>query len=1321
MSQRKKKSKKHRTTSSKVSTIRTYNSNPVIQSALDAISEKRIGGSTNIKGVNFQLLYSCFRVLDEFKDIDSASEIRMEGIEDIDILEVSRNEFVQLKTSTQTINAGSFWEMGVLQNFYETYKVDQNVSLKLVHDSGLAQGKLTNLESSVEHWKNRFEKDQIDISGCDFRGFLSSIAFQSFPSEEILINECTSILIKDFNISTHATNQFLMALFYNVFIWSKHRKQINRIHLIKVIQKVKDSFSKQAENIAIRDNLIEEIEFESSSTVIEDNGYWEGKAARPHHIAENLPVKRTYWENEIKTQAERFDIVVIKSSSGQGKSTLAWMHTKDKKESGYSIFEITKCNTQQEIAAISDFLISRLKIGLRPLVIIDGLSKQVDNWDKIAQISNQHPISFVVTTREEDWVRYGGDTSKLNLRLINIYLSQEEASDIFRKLKSAKHVHADITSWEPAWEKVAKKKLLIEFVYLLTKGQMIGERVDFQIKQLNREEDCKAKLEILRMVAAADIINLKINTSELISFIEASIGFERDRGEILTQLENEYYLKFKENYVEGLHPVRSDHLFNRLHKSISASDTYLNLFTLLHNEDLYDFGIGVDARVEQDDFYFKLGKSVSQRTFKEMVWVLDGLLHSEPQKFWLENREIFDTVFQNGGLKLFAVETTPFSEVNSLIEFEKTLGDKAPGISQLILLKNQLTKFDLTNSNLGIFAKSLNENISRCNYQGQELEGIGSLFRWYNELNMNLSLSIGNLNEEYLLNLLDYSPIEEVAEVFSYFHLMDKTAYELFVKNHKSKIISYLKVKTNSIVIEEIDQDISIQYLFNDNDASRLNDLSVHRIQMVSSLLPFYHKYHTDVIILPFPNEDIYKVLHQNAYKAMPFKYITDTFKVHLNQIWKNTIEDNYRADSFFDWQKSIYDIRIEAVEFAKRSVRFFEDWLEKKYSRLKTSAVNLDNQASKLGELLRTRQDGPKTTNRHYIDDPLEEEYQIVSGWFSSLNNVVNQYALIINPQGNNDRKVARSNLSDVTTDLNSFQLAVTNIVQSSYQYFRYQDISEDENEWFQRFLKTVEYFVVNVNNSKPIGVAKDIIRYWWQRNQSNELANLNHIIGQFENESYFTFHRPNQILHEGNLKTAVIGVEYIDPDSPDEDILQLLIGLKDLIQLDIDFFDFINVYELKAIGGFRVNKDFLKRIEHTITTGEEFEEMEYGNPIPIIPESKMVEVIDNNIQLATIPSEFNQEFGDTVYDMWKLLEYRRRLDKTSLIEMSWLEEIEKDYMKRIDSSLRKLKGQIPRSEYVHLREIYTNVLENEDVTNAELMIPLNERLNKINEELLI
>lgn len=71
------------------------------------------------------------------------------------------------------------------------------------------------------------------------------------------------------------------------------------------------------------------------------------------------------------------------------------------------------------------FIQSRLRAGIIPIIIIDGLNEDVKEWAKLAEKAQiLRGVKFVLTTREEDWFRYGKlKVSKLNLKAVNIELT----------------------------------------------------------------------------------------------------------------------------------------------------------------------------------------------------------------------------------------------------------------------------------------------------------------------------------------------------------------------------------------------------------------------------------------------------------------------------------------------------------------------------------------------------------------------------------------------------------------------------------------------------------------------------------------------------------------------------------------------------------------------------------------------------------------------------------------------------------------------------------------------------------------------------------
>lgn len=416
---------------------------------LENLLKKRIGGSVNFRGIYYQILYASYLILKELRGTSEKS-ITMEGIEDID-LNTSQNIlngqlYTQVKSSVNKMDAGSFWDLGVLQNFAETFEINPNSKFKLVYNMEIAKGNLHSLmhkKDLSDFWQTKFTTLKYNIN---YNDLLSNISFEYKTSTE-LFNDILISLFKDWGINKGTELQILRSLFYNVFIWSKNRITVTNTDIIALFQDIKDSYSKAPVNNAILNNWIIKVSYDiTESHNAED--FYDGKAARPAHIKLGLPVKRKIWQKKVYDSVFESDVTVVRSSSGQGKSTLAWQTGYDLKEkNNYSIYELRSCKDYNEANSIAEFLESRILIGEKPLLIIDGLNTLVESWFEIVSTTRDFPVKYLLTTRQEDWFRFGADISRINLATVDISLSMVEARELFEELKRKHKIHPDIQKW----------------------------------------------------------------------------------------------------------------------------------------------------------------------------------------------------------------------------------------------------------------------------------------------------------------------------------------------------------------------------------------------------------------------------------------------------------------------------------------------------------------------------------------------------------------------------------------------------------------------------------------------------------------------------------------------------------------------------------------------------------------------------------------------------------------------------------------------------------------------------------------------------------
>jgi len=1256
---------------------------------LEPVLAKRIGGAVNITGIYYQVLYACWSILRELQN--SHAIIRLEGIEDLDVnnpIITDELEYTQLKSSKNKLDAYGFWDLGVLQNFIEVYHKEPRSRFKLVYNMKITDGNLKNLfdgnlnEKSKQYW---FEKlNSLPYKGIDYFRFIETISFE-FASIEDITTQVLKLLYEKWNVNIGTDEQFLKSLFYNALIWSRDRKEISKNDVAVLFQNITDSFSKAPKNDAIKNDWIKQISF--SNDVKDYSSYYEGKAALPIHIVQKLPVRRVYWEKKIESLLDESDAVIIKSSSGQGKSTLAWQTGYNQKNK-YDIYQVQHCPDVDSANSILQFIQTRLNIGQLPLIVFDGLNSSIKSWNYIVENAANLPVKFIITTRNEDWYKYGSDVSKSNIKFIDINLSKEEAHSIYDQLQKKGKLNIS-ECWQSVWEKVQEKGLLIEYAYLLTKGEMIQERLKYQVSTLNKTQSAAAKLEILRLVSLADSMNIKIRTHALLNHIAENIGFAQDRGEILKELVDEYSLNFENAYIGGLHPVRSNHLVSILHENLPIEDSLTSLFPLLDNIYFSDYFISAPLYLNpssKTEFYNKLGKILSQSSFNQMVIALDGVFHLESQFYWNNNRQIYDEACETGSVELFTISSVPFNDyaVLQLDDLANTLDEMGAGFRKLSKLTKQLPRFTVNETDVYQLASSIQKHLKCRDKKIENYVGLGSLAQWFKALNLSLTLNVDiflKIDVAYFFENINSLELNETKEIATFCLINKKEEYFKYSKKHRKDLISYLKRTTDSLTIEEKGDELHINYLLYGDDVTSANEMSVQRIQVLYTFLPVYERYCTEAIMLPFPNEEVVSFTIESSKKEMPPENIVNEFDVHLNQIWYKTILKNYESVSVYEWQKSIIEFRENALELAFSLCQYIDSLLEANSKKQQSSLQKIIKLSEHFRKIDKALKPYPTFNKKYNEDNSRIITESNINNWRSSLGNVNNQMLNIISPKEEHNRSVVLYNLKAAFLSTGDMQECFNLIVRGSFEYFDTSLLESRELELYERLYVTVQYYIsqIPLNDKKAIKGAKNVAKEWWKTQINHKLQQLRMILENVSTNEDYIFYFPSKLEETDTLTYVTIGIEGFDFSSGNS-LQQLSIDLVGLADFPADFYTILNIKNGVVLSGLRFKQALFKALKNELN-GLLSEDILDLMPLPVFPDEKMIQTISG----VSLPA---QSFGNTIKDkkfqvlieLWKLKEYRNRLNKKSPIEVKWLTKVEEE----ITSEITKLLFNFDDSEFI-------------------------------------
>ena len=1299
---------------------------------LDILAEKQTGGPDAIKGFRFQFNYAVYKVLFHLTldDLSGVEFIRLEGIEDIDIafkLSTSQSsEFIQLKYSKNDINAGNFWEKGILQNFAQTYIIDNKSRFRLVYNMNFAKGHLSDLadaskkhttpsSSDLEFWRKKFKdfKNQDkakewDWAAFNLKDFITRITFER-QSESFLIDEAHRLLISNCNITSGNEQLYFDAIFSLVIDKSRQKQEITRKDLTRSIESVKAYISRGPTNLAAQGGWLGCVNFDAGIEAESSSSYFEGKAARPKHIAARLPVRRKKWEEEIREKFQESDVIVIKASSGQGKSTLAWQVAFSLQGDNWAPYELLWCGDEKLVGNIVALIESQIKVGKLPLIVIDGLRREVSAWYRLVKQTQDLPVKYIVTTREEDWYRFGADASQLRLRMINIEMTKEEAEKIFRQFKKAGKIHPSVRSWQSAWEKVADRGLLIEYVYLLTQGEMIEERLSHQIANLGAEPDSKSKLEILRLTAAADLCGVRLSTSSLINSIESRIGFVGDRGQCLKSLQEEYYIQVEgREYVEGLHPIRSEHISNILHQALPLEETLLNLLPLIDADAISDFSACAPLLVEgkhRISLLEKLAEYISKKSYPDIVNVIDGLFSADALQHWKDNQSIYNYLFAQG-MGVFIVYAFPWSGLD--LNAFAVAGLKPPDILSDAIIKINKTidpkKFDTF-----IFIQALSDALAESEFTS-DLSGLGRLAFWFSLFDVDCPLFL-NINEKQLCEAFQNIELEDAGELFTACYKIRPDIYEAFFDEHRSEIVGMLKIRTNTLTILQNNTDLLIEYFIDFEASTSINEQSVSRI---SSILPFLHPqyetYSTQGLYPAVQGLDTHIAIDESK-KHIALKNLPSSFRISVNRIWKNRIDSNYESPSVYEWQKQWCTIRRKSRELATAYTNLFEAILEGSKPKLNSSTNKIKRLRSAIIPNLDSVKEFPTRNNKEFDSDKVKKELKAIAEWKSSWRSFIDQQSTS-NQNQNSYLNQLKLKIQDACRKLESMQDAYDNIATATFSHFDVSLLKNQEKKAYGYLPKIINFFVCESDKVGKIVAPRSAVDQWWDQLDKKRIDGINEVLTYLEKDTDIECIRPVYTVEHDLVREAAIGIKGIRSQQLDEVLFKVIYGLgseqlddvllkplvrclRDLADIEVDQYSLLFVDDgnhSQRPFALLLTKNYLHHVKEFAGTAEEFEWNDYDRPHLVALKKDVLKSVPE-ISTAKTDESF-LSITEIMVNLWRITEVRQRLSPNVKVESTWLKKLEENYYSELKNSLANLKANASQETWEGYRNLAAAVV---------------------------
>ncbi len=1007
---------------------------------------RRFHGTVNLRGIDFQIIYALYSALDLLTLENTLEKITLEGIEDIDLKPFQAdNIFVQVKTSVTPWHLSdlaaplmNFMRLNDISEKKQKFQLIFNFKPRDTFENLFSQKipieEKENLIKEILKLKeiksNNISREQIVavVSNCEIKNI----------SKDDLVRNLKKKIHNFLDIQPNEVEYFFLSILYKFIDWSIERKTLTKANLLDFKVKYSENKERSIAFEAYGRGLIDRISWVKES---QSSDYFEGKKTRSGHIALDLDVKRPKWLKKIDDTFQKTNVCVIKEASGQGKSTLAFRYAHDYWNQDYT-FTVKVVETTEQAEQISNYLKSLSELGFTVSVLIDDINSERRYFSNILQNCANHQVSFLITSRNDDYQIFG-DEGIVSSGFVYPYFNREEASQIFQNLKKENRIHSKKNSSDWAFERIDSPKCLIEFIFLITQGEMLHERLSQQIQEI-RANNQAAKIDFLRKIIIADICRTPLNINQVLIKDTSNTDYQG----ILKSLNNEF-ISIENDYIKGYHWVRSSHLLKILHEDyVNPAITALKTLSLLENDKMSIFiGNLIDIPNFDVNILINHFKSVAGKSdINTYLSFISGIFKIGEFQFFLTNKEVYDEAykkFNEGALFLLNSKYLPTKQIDLFEIFGENRNFKeVKELSKKIII--EIRGFNL--------AKAFTEsNIFNFEINTENLGFVGNILDWSYWLNRDFIDS--NKIDELMKNpkMLDL-------EINS-FGLFSQSLFRKYPEKHdkwfkenRSKILKKLEnLLQCSISLDN--NSVSITYTHIDNGES-FNDATVKRLSILRSCLPFCEKYkghHTFMPLLTKIAKIKYKYAHDESFKDIPSENLLFASDVEKNRILGDLVESHYRVKTWYEFTEYYYYLRQDIIDYSENVCR-----------RLKGFSPNFNKKDDIYidEKILHSFKQMPIEI------ESLKEPFSNCRKMFNDFKNfLIMKSDFVQNEFDENAKRELFVNYNNFLIELPKMQVFFTVLKEFSPDYFHFEELNSKETKVFNHLKELLK---INIPDSK-------------------------------------------------------------------------------------------------------------------------------------------------------------------------------------------------------------------------------------------------------------
>ena len=974
------------------------------------------------RGYRRQILYTLHRILESSDD--AYLVFHPESVEDLAICGADNKllEIIQVKDYSSDLTLSSFSPDKPGSFFYRV--VEELIAFPDMQINIASFGRIgVTLTQAFETDGPERSREAKKLSGYGFISESDAMRVLAriqpvFVEEDVLEEQIYERLRNSLTIDP---DYAFDTLHFWLYLCAENKVKITRQEIIERINKVGQCVAERATYhkewgtaiVPIRDR---ELEPDLRSELTDE--FYRGVSARYDHILADLDILRHQKMQEIANAFEANRVVIVHGASGQGKTTLAYRYLHENFPD-YWRFKVQLVEDRKHALSIATALIGQADaIGIPLAIYLDVTPKDRDWPELVKQLAPHQNIQVLVTVREEDWRRASVSGAEIQFAGIELSFEKSEAQEIYGSL-TAKQTSSEFLSFEEAWRKFGEDGPLMEFVYLVTQGGTLRERLLQQVRRLEDEVTAgireRQELDFLIIVSVVSAFEAQLRVELLVEHL--GLPVPRRTFEIF---EKEYHLlKFSpdESLVTGLHPIRSTILADIL--TTPPSSTWLDSAV-----------ISLPFIYEPDVEVFLL-HAFSQH-WRNIKPLLNALMSYQPNQWnaiagatraliWLglreyteANRQLIEEAVKDAGSGWTFVLDFDIADVSS--------GQGTSWWKALDFLsqerKEKIANFQARQTDKKLVFNHTTTWLTKRTQQplkpmsDTDWSEMAEVIFWLGYLNINWPFGdwLSGIDFDNAINELSLEILADVSLGLSSGYSEQSSSW---LETNRARLVNRFCQETQTVVLEDDGRELIAHFIF---DIERVDELQSESKQyQTTNLFHSAAMQRVELLRKLFPDREIYgcrgyghriiELPFEDTHKNIPKSNLNIRWLISVNSTFRGIAVQFFRPEMWQEYAQSVFAIRQNAIPLLKQLERSLKVYFRKqKFVQLIGGRINVDSWI----EYLYAVQNPPLLPKcaldewgfvDESISDAFLQELQESSSRITSIGLVVQEYKTFLAP----------------------------------------------------------------------------------------------------------------------------------------------------------------------------------------------------------------------------------------------------------------------------------------------------------------------------------